>query len=706
MQAIKPAGHNKRQLPSDTRGKFIKKFDLGGMTESEIVCFPFWELNIGMGCPMVCSYCNPAGTPVLLADLTTKPIENIIPGDQVVGFTVGGIPKTIRSTVTAVSRRRSNLVRVTAGEHVFRCTPDHKWWTGRAGRLQYQSAAPGRRIKQTGAYALTPPDTPKYLHGYLCGMWDGDGSLVDKYYKTKHRKNPQRHAQVRLVLKDEDLLEWVNNASDKLLGVRLNKFEFKFSDDFGTGRMPALRSSNRRLISALTTYDLDNSEFCRGYVAGFWDAEGSYDGCSLRFYQKLEYPNAPHRTKKARNTWGRLQHALSMLGFEFTIKKFAGGVCHSIRLNGGAYQVIRFFTLVHTRCDRKRHKFWTISLPRGPNKHKRRYGRMTIDGVEPLPEKHDVYSLQTTSGNYIAHGFMSKNCFLQYSPFFNFHKKRNELYGLLHKNTDELSDELEKWCERHKESQSLIVGELQDGLAFDDAYHKQDGVAMTRRIYEVIKKYPRHLVVFLSKSTLIKHILKLKPIPNIVWSWSMTTPSIWRKYETKKRGQLGVSTAHPHDRAKVASILYKKGWRIRFRVSPMLPVGGWRREYPALFRRMEQSKPELVTANGLLASRKTAAKNSAIRNGRDGSVFDYLTHYDGNKWRVDPQLHLQLLKMVEEFFGRRSALCKERISVWQQLGYKWDGCHCLNTKKDPVVFPRWKQIKPIHKVAKANVIQV
>jgi len=284
--------------------------------------------------------------------------------------------------------------------------------------------------------------------------------------------------------------------------------------------------------------------------------------------------------------------------------------------------------------------------------------------------------------------FPCSYCFLQYSPYFNFNK--DALLGQIYDNADELEEELRKWCLKHPTPQGMIVGELQDGMAFDEAYHQQDGVAMSERIHRVMKDFPQHLVVILTKSTTHQHFLKLDPIPNMIMSWSMTTKAIWEAFETKGSDH---PTAHPYERTAKAEECAKAGWRIRFRISPMLPHGDWRTEYKELFQEMDKSNPELVTANGLLAQSKNTGKRAAERNGRDGSVFDLLEHNDGKKWRLKPEDHMELLKMVEQHFGRKAALCKEKMSVWQELGFKWDGCHCLNTKGDDVVVPRWKEIK-------------
>ncbi len=47
---------------------------------------PFrWTINPYRGCTHACTYCVHGDTPVLMGDGTTKPIADIVPGDEVYG---------------------------------------------------------------------------------------------------------------------------------------------------------------------------------------------------------------------------------------------------------------------------------------------------------------------------------------------------------------------------------------------------------------------------------------------------------------------------------------------------------------------------------------------------------------------------------------------------------------------------------------------
>ena len=81
--------------------------------------------------------CFAKNSPVLMADWTEKPIDKIKVGDEVVGYSL--IPnaksKLTRTKVIAVNKRKSPVIEATfTSGRVVRCTPDHKWYTGRRGR--------------------------------------------------------------------------------------------------------------------------------------------------------------------------------------------------------------------------------------------------------------------------------------------------------------------------------------------------------------------------------------------------------------------------------------------------------------------------------------------------------------------------------------------------------------------------------------------
>jgi len=72
-----------------------------------------------------------------------------------------------------------------------------------------------------------------------------------------------------------------------------------------------------------------------------------------------------------------------------------------VRITGGMRGFVRFFSLANPVLDRKKLKFIGH----------RQDTSMKINAIEPNSDNEEVFSISTTTHNYVADGFLSKNCF-------------------------------------------------------------------------------------------------------------------------------------------------------------------------------------------------------------------------------------------------------------------------------------------------------
>jgi hypothetical protein len=81
--------------------------------------------------------------------------------------------------------------------------------------------------------------------------------------------------------------------------------------------------------------------------------------------------------------------------------------------------------------------------------------------------------------------------------------------GQVYSNWRQMVKEVKAWlaCSTPR---MLIVGELQDGLAFDSAYAAVTGKPLTHHLIPLFAAQDRHRLIFLTKSTLIKHALLME----------------------------------------------------------------------------------------------------------------------------------------------------------------------------------------------------
>ena len=271
--------------------------------------------------------------------------------------------------------------------------------------------------------------------------------------------------------------------------------------------------------------------------------------------------------------------------------------------------------------------------------------------------------------------FRCSYCFLQDVPYARFNK--DALTGLVYGNWRRMLDEVDEWL-LARTPRMLIAGELQDGLAFDNAYAALTGKPLTHLLIPLFAGQRRHQLIFLTKSTLTRNALKLEPTPQVVFSWSVNADHVGRRWE------LGAPS--PQARFAVARGMKEAGWRIRFRLDPMVPYADgkehWRDGYARAIDRINALGPEMVTLGTLRATNKQALRTAAAKNDRPTDLFDYLSEKDasGFKYRLPFEQQLELYRFALDPLDRRRvvpALCKEDASVWQALGLKFEGCHCL-----------------------------
>jgi DNA repair photolyase len=270
-------------------------------------------------------------------------------------------------------------------------------------------------------------------------------------------------------------------------------------------------------------------------------------------------------------------------------------------------------------------------------------------------------------------------CFLQTTPWFRFNPP--QLYGLVYTNVDDMLRELDVWLEDNV-PKMLIVGELQDGLVFEKAFKKVTGRPLTHWIVPQFAAQNRHRLIFLTKSTQVQHALQLEPTPQVVFSWSVNAEEAAARWEH--------GTPSPSERFAAAQKMKDAGWPVRFRLDPMVPYPRWRSGYTAAIRQINRISPEMVTLGALRATSAKSLRAASRKNGRDDSIFDYLTEErdpSGFKYRVRFEVQVQLFRFAIDKLAAPivPALCKEDQALWRALGLPFRGCHCLLDGADPLV---------------------
>jgi DNA repair photolyase len=416
------AGRQDRALPLIERGAVARTFEtpgFRGMTFYEVQAksvvnrvpeasrMPFrWTINPYRGCQHACTYCLSGETPILIADGRTKPLAEVRAGDEIYGTVRRGFYS--RYTLTTVLAHWSTIKPaylviledgtqlVSSGDHRFLTERGWKHVTGtECGPLQRPHLTVNDKLMGVGGFAEPPKETAAYRRGYLCGMIRGDGTIG--HYPHPSPSSDDYVHPFRMAPADP---EGLARTADYLSSVGISCREFTFADESAARRrMTAIRTGRCdevRTIESLAGSPTDPSaDWRKGFLAGIFDAEGSYSGGILRI------PN----TNPEIIDW--TVSSLQSLGFDFVLegKNLPNGLTY-VRLRGGLKETLRFFHTVDPAITKKR----TIE-----DVTVKSDAKLRVTAIERLGLDLPMYDITTGTGDFIANGVVSHNCFARNS---------------------------------------------------------------------------------------------------------------------------------------------------------------------------------------------------------------------------------------------------------------------------------------------------
>jgi DNA repair photolyase len=336
---------------------------------------PFqWTLNPYRGCSHACVYCLAGDTPVLLADGTTRPLAELRVGDAVIGTQragrssgAGGARRYVATTVLAHWSTQKPAHRVTladgteliaSGDHRFLSERGWKHVTGAMqGADRRPHLTPANRLTGVGAFAPPPVESPSYRRGYLCGFIHGDGHVAPA--------TPAALPRARSYAARCGGLHPLSTDPREFAGASV------------------------RAASSVLDFPAEPSrDWRRGFLAGHFDADGATVGGDLRF----------GTTDKVLTDL--IVESLAVLGFAAVVEADPA-VKSGVRVLGGLRERLRF-----------RHSLGPTAAT-GPIAGEAVHGdeRLRVVAVEPLGLELPMFDITTGTGDFIADGVVSHNCF-------------------------------------------------------------------------------------------------------------------------------------------------------------------------------------------------------------------------------------------------------------------------------------------------------
>jgi DNA repair photolyase len=402
------------QVPLFERGAVVRTFDtpgFRGMTFYEVQAKSIvshvpeasrmsfrWTINPYRGCQHACVYCAWGDTLILMGDGTTRRISDVRVGDAIYGTVRDGFYR--RYAITEVLAHWSTIKPayrvtledgtqlVTSGDHRFLTERGWKHVTGAGqGPEQRPFLTSNNKLMGFGGIAEPPKDTTQYRRGYLCGMFRGDANL------GRHNGAAREIFTFRPALADTQAVTRTRRYLGAF-GVLTTEFDF------------ALASQTRRAMRATGTGSRGNTQaiehlirwpsfpcddWFQGFLAGVFDAEGSYSRGVWRIAN----------TDREILDW--TARALGTLGFDHVLERTdrANGMT-CIRMRGGLKEAMRFFHTTDPAITRKR-SIEGVALKSD--------AKLRVASVEPLGIEMPMYDITTGTGDFIANGVVSHNCF-------------------------------------------------------------------------------------------------------------------------------------------------------------------------------------------------------------------------------------------------------------------------------------------------------
>jgi DNA repair photolyase len=467
-----------------------------------------WTINPFRGCSHACSYCQAGETPVLMGDGRTKPLADIRPGDEVYGTVRTGSYRRYVKTVVSdhwSTAKRAYRVTLEDGTELV-ASGDHRFLTERgwrhvAGR-QRPHLAPGLGVVGTGRLSAAPTHDLDYRRGYVRGLLG-------------------RHAAAQRdrVILEMEAEERVRNYLRAGLSLR----QVVGGEPVGMGHSESIPVPESK-----------------GFLAGVFDAAGSFSDAV-----RIASPDPGEMDQV-----GRCLDDLGFFAWRWDEEEGRSCVC----LPGGVAAALQFFLAVDPAISRKRSIEGVVVDPETT---------LAVEAVEALGIEMPLYDITTGTGDFIANGVVSHNCFARPThTYLEFDAGRDfETKIVVKVNAADLL--------RRELRRASWKGELIAMGTNTDPYQRAEGHYKLMRAILTELNAARNPYSILTKGTLIQRDLDLlvegASVTEVSANFSVGTvdEKVW---ETTEPG-----TPHPMKRLEVVKMLNDAGIPCGVLMAPILP---------------------------------------------------------------------------------------------------------------------------------------
>jgi len=326
--------------------------------------------------------CIEENSQILMDDLTSKSIREIEIGDKIKGIIkINGVSKLITSIVMEkyYKGKKNTLLTKDSFDNQIITTPEHKFLSpNKKHGSKYESISDINEVFSLPfAY-----QNDLFLKGWLVGYLQHDGNFWES--KVAHRVSALSDKEIEI---------------DKI--YNLLKY-FKFNPK------KRILKKNNNIYFEVATYSIRDYEilkewkhlhdniisFKQGWIAGAIDADGYYEKESIRYTQSIIHEEQIAIFEKYCNELD--------LHYSKNIRKLRDSFIKNRKVNSHREVCIclskLYFAEIPSQLEYKRKKL-TVTIDKMRN-------FVTSEKYYRLP----VYDIVTTTGNFIANGFIVHNC--------------------------------------------------------------------------------------------------------------------------------------------------------------------------------------------------------------------------------------------------------------------------------------------------------
>jgi len=595
-------------------------------------------------CTHGCPYCVDSNTLILMADGTSKPIKDIQICDKIMGCSsqnkryLSYRPAKVLKKVQ--TKRPAYKITMANGIEII-CSGDHRWLTERGwkytiGERYGENRRPilttNNHIKGVGLLQKNK-DTKEYKLGYLSGQIKGDGTLGIYNYKlkTKNRKNTQYH--FRLLQKDRSGVLRIKQFLEDY-EIKTNDFEVK-NNGIKLFGIRTHKKSNYYKIEELIKLR-KTPEFMRGFLSGIFDSEGS---------------NGKSGTIRIANQDEDLvmfiEKCLEYYKFDYT-REYENHHIKNVRIRGNINERIRFFQLLNIANTRKI-KINGLQIR----------GKTKVKEITPLNEERIMYDIMTTTGNFIANGFISHNCYVPEGYRYKHYHSKGKIIAV----------DLEQAKKEYLKLKPYTMIEAASSCdVFDMQFEKKYRIAK-KALEDIFPLRDDIQFTFITKSSISAEYIALYPKHTVV---QITVES--------KRTHISSPNAATYDqRQEAIKLISDANISVGIRVDPIIPRWSKRKEIMEIINESVNNGCKHVTCSTLKLYKSQFKKVEKAFNINISEIY-YFNPIARQYYLDDDvrrEIESQIYEECEEL-GITFATCMEHLI--QDTGY-CDPYHLLKLPK-------------------------